>query len=63
MNPSFGHNTVGHEVDAMLNWPATKWPWLRGGYAYLFGGRVFEANPGMAEPDVQFGSLQLALSY
>ena len=63
MNPSFGHNTVGHEVDVVLNWNAAKWLSVLGGYAHLFGGRVFEANPGMADPDVQFGYLQLALKY
>ena len=61
--PSFGHHTVGHEVDVVLNWNPTRWLSLQGGYAHLFGGPVFEANPRRVDPDVQFGYVQVSLRY
>ncbi|MFQ5744318.1 MAG: alginate export family protein [Acidobacteriota bacterium] len=60
---SFGHHGVGHELDLILSWKLTKWLSAQVGYAHFFGGRVFEANPGIADPDLQFGYLQLALKY
>jgi hypothetical protein len=64
--PSFGHNTVGQEVDVVLNWNATKWLSVQGGYAHLFGGAVLKANVAdgkIADEDAKFGYLQIALKY
>jgi hypothetical protein len=65
---SFGHHTVGQELDAVLNWNATKWLSLQGGYAHLWGGPVLKANRDfgprpLTTKNVQFAYLQMTLKY
>ena len=63
---SFGHHTVGQELDAILNWNATKWLSLQGGYAHLWGGPVLKANRDfgpLTTKNVQFAYLQMTLKY
>jgi hypothetical protein len=56
------NNEVGDELDIIVDWKLHPHVSLQGGYAYLWGGDVFEAKS-PAEPDVQFGYLQLHFKY
>jgi len=56
------NQNIGTELDLVLDWKVHEHVALQGGYAYLWGGAVFEAKA-PANPDVQFGYLQLTLSY
>ena len=65
-NASGGKHEIGNELDVVVDWKLHKHISLQGGYAYLWGGDVFKSNPNpvlAAEPDVQFGYLQLHFKY
>jgi hypothetical protein len=59
--PSNGSQDVGWELDIVLTYTLTKQISLSGGYGQLFGGAVFAVQPNHG--DVQWGFLQLSLSY
>jgi len=60
----FNHD-VGTELDVVIDWKLHPHAALQGGYAYLWGGDVFKAKTRTttSDRDVQFGYLQLSLSY
>jgi hypothetical protein len=62
-NPSFGQRAVGTEIDTIVNVKVTKWLSVQGGFAYIWDGDVWQANPGFAGEDIMFGYLQFALKY
>jgi hypothetical protein len=62
-NPSFGKHEIGTEFDAVIDVKLYKGVSMQGGYAFIWGGDVWEANPAFTSADVEFGYLQLSLKY
>jgi hypothetical protein len=65
-NPSYGKYEIGTEIDVVVDVKLHEHASLQGGYAFIFGGNVWEAREdagGWADADVEFGYLQLALKY
>ncbi len=65
-NPSCGKHEVGTEIDVVVDVKLHKHVSVQGGYSYIWGGDVWEANKNAGrwvDADVEFGYLQLALNY
>jgi hypothetical protein len=59
-SPSNGSNDVGTEVDTVVSWQATAHVSFLAGFAYLWGGDAFAADP---DRDTRWGFAQVTLRY
>jgi hypothetical protein len=63
---SFGQHEVGTEIDVVVNVKLHDHVSLQGGYSYIWDGDVWQANKDagvFSSSDVEFGYLQLVLTY